>query len=225
MLDKCLNWIRLNKFGYFTITDLKGGVVGRSEKNSEDIEDLVNNFNAITDTLNAGTYTLNGQKDVNASATKMSYSFVLAGASVSGAGIGFVQNNDVQNMQQQMFTMQLEHERKLYDMKFEALKKDMLQTKKSNKGGDNDMISKVAGIVENISKLSGQTTTPQTTQPVPAQVGTTTANTPEDAISNNLEIIGSVLGDAQLMLTIKNLAIKAKTNPTELLGLVHMLNS
>lgn len=221
MLDKCINWILLNKFGYFIITDLKGGTVGRSEKTTEDIDSLVNHFVAITDTLNAGTYMLHGQKDVNSSASKMSYSFVVGGASVNGAGIGFVQNNDVQNMQQQMFTMQLEHERKLFDMKFEALKKEMLQSKKTNKGGDNDIISKVAGIVENISKLSGQ---PTTAQPTP-QVGTTTTTTPEEAISNNLEVIGGCLGDEELTKTVKNLAIMAQTNPAQLKTFVNMLNS
>jgi hypothetical protein len=220
MLDKCINWILLNKFGYFTITDLKGAVVGRSEKTSEDIDNLVNHFTAITDTLNAGTYILHGQKDVNSSASKMSYSFVVGGgASVSG--IGFAQSNDFQNLQQQMFTMQLDHQSKLNDLKIEALKKEMLQSKKSNKGGDYDMISKVAGIVENISKLSGQ---PTTTQPT-AQVGTTNANTPEEASGINLEIIAGVLGDEELAKTIKNLAIMAKTNPMQLKQFVNMLNS
>ncbi len=221
MLDKCINWIRLNKFGYFTITDLKGGTVGRSE--NKDIENLVNSFLEITDTLNAGTYTLHGQKDMNSSASKMSYSFVIHGPTNS-ASIGFVQNNDVQNLQQQMFTMQLEHQSKLNDLKYEALKKEMLQSKKINKGGDNDMISKVAGIVENISKLSEKNSTPQTmqtTQTTKAQVG----STQEDVSGANLETIAGVLGDNELVKTINNLAIMAKTNPDQLKTFVGMLNS
>ncbi len=219
MLDKCLNWIRLNKFGYFTITDLKNSVVGRSEKNSE-TEDLINYFLLIADNLNPGTYTINGQKDQNASAGKMSYSFVIAGDN-QNANIGFVANNDIQNMQQKVFDMQIEHQKQLFDMKLKALEKDIQASKKAPKKDDTDAISKIAGILDNFAKLQ-----PNASANVPtAQVGTTTVNSVEEAIGINLEIIGKVSGDEDLTKSIKNLAIMAQTNPAQLKQFMNMLNS
>lgn len=222
MLDsKCLNWLRLNKFGYFTITDLKGSVVGRSENKGE-IEELIQHFLLITDNLNPGTYTVHGQKDQSSSATKMSYSFVIAGDNAS-ASIGYVANNDFQNIQQKMFDMQLEHQKQLFDMKLKALESEMKNTKTPKKD-DTDALSRIAGIFETFAKIQPTgTATATPTATATAQVGNT--NTPEEAVSTDLIVISNVLGDEGLAKTINNLAQMARLNPKQLQQFVNMLNS
>lgn len=209
IIDKAVEWLRINKIGYFVLVDKDGQTVGRSEDT-----DVVKAFLMLTATLSTGIYTLHAQKDKNNSASKSFYTFSIAEEKTHSVG-----NVDVNtSLLEQLHLQKIQFMEKFHDLEVKQLKE-----KYKEKPADTDALSKISGILENAMKLTGNTATKPAVAAATPGVGNTDGNS-EEKFATNLENIKDTLGSEQeLMNVVAKLALRAKADPEAFKSLIKMI--
>lgn len=213
IIDKAVEWLRINKIGYFILYDKSGNPVGRAES-----DNTVKDFYDLTSTLCGGIYTIQGQKDKNNSASKVTYTFSIAEEKSHAVG-----NVDVNtSLLEQMHLQKLDFMKQFHELEMKQLKDKMKEPKE-----DKDSLSKISGIFADVAKIMDNNNTVKAVASVaPATVaGTTTNNeTASDQVAKDLESIKDSLGgDEQFMKILARMAYKAKTDPANFKAMTAMI--